>query len=610
MRPYKENFDVGHFGTDNPATAIAEPMPFVVEFREDVDLSPYGGPDVGTEGRLRQHRRRRGRARHARRRHHRRQRPVRRRDGRPGARRQGRLHPRLLLGRRLHRGRAHRRHGRPRRQPRRRRRQHVDRRPPGPQRRQQRPGPPLRRAHRRYGVQLVISAGNSGPGINTIGDPSVATDVVSVGSSITKETWLANYGSEVSTPLTLHNYSSRGPREDGGFKPNVMAPGLGDLVRCRPGSRAARSPRPATRCRRATRCSTAPRWPPRRPPAPSRCCCRPRRPRDVEVDPAPAPRLALHLGRLRQGRRGDRPGHRPGRRPRRLGPAQEQLRRRRTTPSPHRSAPRSPDFLATPDQGTGVYNRCDAGPRRPGRRRGQDLRREGRPARQRQGRPRRPQPAARRQRRHVLAAGVEPSAAQGRARSTSRSRRAPALPACTRRSSRSTTRRPRSSTTGCCSRSSSPPTSWRRRSRTSQSGTVERNLTKKLFVTVPRGRQGAAGQPVRHRRQGPDPLDRHQPVRRPGRVDRRRWPCYTNFSAADAATAPRVPTRTRCPGVWEIEVEARRTSPSLVNPYQLTRGGPGRHGRPGHRRRCRGHRPAQPAPVSWTRHQQLRRGRR
>ena len=40
MRPYRENFDVGHFGTDNPATAIAEPMPFVVEYREDVDLSP------------------------------------------------------------------------------------------------------------------------------------------------------------------------------------------------------------------------------------------------------------------------------------------------------------------------------------------------------------------------------------------------------------------------------------------------------------------------------------------------------------------------------------------------------------------------------------------
>ncbi|MET0415855.1 MAG: serine protease, partial [Actinoplanes sp.] len=39
MRPYKEKFDVGHFGTDNPATAIAERMPFVVEYREDVDLT-------------------------------------------------------------------------------------------------------------------------------------------------------------------------------------------------------------------------------------------------------------------------------------------------------------------------------------------------------------------------------------------------------------------------------------------------------------------------------------------------------------------------------------------------------------------------------------------
>ena len=36
------------------------------------------------------------------------------------------------------------------------------------------------------GVQLVISAGNSGPGISTIGDPSVAGNVVSVASSITK----------------------------------------------------------------------------------------------------------------------------------------------------------------------------------------------------------------------------------------------------------------------------------------------------------------------------------------------------------------------------------------------------------------------------------------
>ena len=33
------------------------------------------------------------------------------------------------------------------------------------------------------GVQLVISAGNSGNALNTIGDPSVATDIVSVGAA-------------------------------------------------------------------------------------------------------------------------------------------------------------------------------------------------------------------------------------------------------------------------------------------------------------------------------------------------------------------------------------------------------------------------------------------
>ena len=47
----------------------------------------------------------------------------------------------------------------------------------------------------KYNVQMFISAGNSGPGENTIGDPSVATKVVSVGSSITDATWESNYGS-------------------------------------------------------------------------------------------------------------------------------------------------------------------------------------------------------------------------------------------------------------------------------------------------------------------------------------------------------------------------------------------------------------------------------
>ncbi|MFJ5278285.1 S8 family serine peptidase [Streptomyces parvulus] len=76
-----------------------------------------------------------------------------------------------------------------------------------------------------YGVQLVISAGNSGPGANTIGDPGLADKVISVGASISRETWAANYGSQVRTKYAMMPFSSRGPREDGGFTPTLTAPG-------------------------------------------------------------------------------------------------------------------------------------------------------------------------------------------------------------------------------------------------------------------------------------------------------------------------------------------------------------------------------------------------
>ena len=75
------------------------------------------------------------------------------------------------------------------------------------------------------GVQIVLSAGNSGNALNTVGDPAVATDAMSVGASISKQTWLANYGSEVPFAHGMLTFSSGGPREDGGFKPNVTAPG-------------------------------------------------------------------------------------------------------------------------------------------------------------------------------------------------------------------------------------------------------------------------------------------------------------------------------------------------------------------------------------------------
>jgi hypothetical protein len=223
MRPYKERFDIGHFGVDNPATPVRDQIPFVVEFREDVDVTSLGLPGVADFVNIGiisdQH----------------------------GSHVAGIAAANDILGN-----------------------PDLDGAAPGAKLVSSRAcdwgggctfaaltdgmvdlvvnrgvnvvnmsigGLPAlndgnnARAQlyntliRDFGVQLFISAGNSGPGANTIGDPSVATDVVSVGASISKETWLANYGSVVRTPNSLFTFSSRGPREDGGFKPNVTAPG-------------------------------------------------------------------------------------------------------------------------------------------------------------------------------------------------------------------------------------------------------------------------------------------------------------------------------------------------------------------------------------------------
>ncbi|WP_200209414.1 S8 family serine peptidase [Micromonospora coerulea] len=223
MRPYKEKFQVGHFGTDNPATAVREQMPFVVEYRRNVDTSPIGLPgpyDYVNIGII---------------------------EATHGTHVAGITAANDMLGNSAFDGAA--------------------------------PGAKLVSARacswgggctaaalttgmvdlvvnrkvdvvnmsigglpalndganaranlynsliNTYGVQLIISAGNSGPGLNTVGDPSVATDVISVAASISKDTWLANYGSVVRKDNALFNFSSRGPREDGGFKPSISAPG-------------------------------------------------------------------------------------------------------------------------------------------------------------------------------------------------------------------------------------------------------------------------------------------------------------------------------------------------------------------------------------------------
>ncbi|WFE33748.1 S8 family serine peptidase [Micromonospora sp. WMMD975] len=223
MRPYKEKFQVGHFGTDNPDTAVREQIPFVVEYRRNVDTTPVGGPglvDYVSIGII---------------------------ESTHGTHVAGITAANDMLGNSAFDGAA--------------------------------PGAKLVSAracswgggctaaalttgmvdlvvNRKvdvvnmsigglpalndgsnaravlyndliniYGVQLFLSAGNSGPGVNTVGDPSVATDVVSVAANVSRDTWLANYGSVVRKDNALFNFSSRGPREDGGFKPNITAPG-------------------------------------------------------------------------------------------------------------------------------------------------------------------------------------------------------------------------------------------------------------------------------------------------------------------------------------------------------------------------------------------------
>lgn len=76
-----------------------------------------------------------------------------------------------------------------------------------------------------YNVQIFLSAGNSGPGMNTIGDPAVASLAVAVGAYITDATYLADYGVQLYQTDNLHYFSSRGPSENGGFKPEIVAPG-------------------------------------------------------------------------------------------------------------------------------------------------------------------------------------------------------------------------------------------------------------------------------------------------------------------------------------------------------------------------------------------------
>ncbi|HEY5912061.1 MAG TPA: S8 family serine peptidase [Verrucomicrobiae bacterium] len=69
---------------------------------------------------------------------------------------------------------------------------------------------------------LEFSAGNAGPGVQTIGSPAVAKNVLATGASENDRPDLLIYADG---PEFMADFSSRGPCEDGRIKPDLVAPG-------------------------------------------------------------------------------------------------------------------------------------------------------------------------------------------------------------------------------------------------------------------------------------------------------------------------------------------------------------------------------------------------
>jgi hypothetical protein len=98
---------------------------------------------------------------------------------------------------------------------------------------------------------------------------------------------------------------------------------------------------------------------------------------------------------------------------------------------------------------------------------------------------------------------------------------------------------------------------------------VQRNATRSLFVDVPEGADVltvdlggvATGSHTRFIAISPYGV----PVESTSSLA-----CYTRFSDPDACNPVRRSYQDPVPGVWEIEVESRRTSPFLDNPYRLS----------------------------------------
>ena len=562
MRPYRERYDVGHFGVDNPTTAVREQVPFVVETRTGVDLAPggqSGTADFVNIGIIQEAH---------------------------GSHVAGIAAANDIFGNPNYDGQA-----------------------PGAKLVSSRACtwsggctaaalidgmvdlvvnrhvdvvnlsigglPALNDANNAratlynrlindFGVQIFSSAGNSGPGMNTVGDPSVASEVVSVAATISKDTWLANYGSVVTDRQDVFPFSSRGPREDGGFKPNISAPGaaISTTQLWQPGAPVAEagySLPPGTAMFQGTSMAS--------PEAAGGAALLigAARARGLGITPAQL-RQAIYSG---ANYRGDIPAYAQGAGsfnvPSAWGLLLAGIETRTFTSSAPVCSPLS-EFLATPNTGLGIYNRCalTAGGHRPGEAKSYavTLTRTSGPAMAvwhtltwvgNDGTFSSPQ---------AVSLGLnQPQTVTVQARPTAGAHGAilevddPKTAGVDYRIL---------NTVVASSDPVAPAFGF------AANGTNERNHTQSFFVTVPRGAATlqvnlggiATGSQTRFIAINPYgiPAD---PTSTPL--------CYLNYvNPANTCKPDERSYDNPVPGVWEIEVEARRTSPSLNNPFQIT----------------------------------------
>ncbi|MFF7338239.1 S8 family serine peptidase [Streptomyces sp. NPDC008163] len=413
-----------------------------------------------------------------------------------------------------------------------------------------------------YGVHIVSSAGNDGPGMNTVSDPAVTDKVIAVGASVSKDTWWADYGSEVKDRQSLFPFSARGPREDGGMKPEIVAPGaaVSSIPTWLPGEgvpQAGYELPPGYGMFNGTSMAS--------PQAAGAVA--------VLLSAASASHVEVSPAGLRSALTGsatylpDQPAYAQG-----AGlvsvPAAWKLLAKGLKPTAYSvEAPVCgvlAGMLTTPETGTGVYNRCspdDGGqPLHRPKNYTVKLTRTGSGSREA----------------HLSWLGNDGTFSaprtvrldQGRAASVTvraQARSTGAHSALLRVDDPATPGVDRLVPVTVVAAADPAKPSYA----VSTAGAVDRNATRSFFVSVP---EGAAALKVDLTGVARDSQTRFLAVDPQGMPveDTAVSRCYTHFSdEADCAPGSRTYGRPM-PGVWEFEVEARRTSPMLTNPYRLT----------------------------------------